>query len=128
MGARSPMIWDEGQAERLLAGSPVVQLIQERSKVGPLFAHGSLWAFHSYVLVPRLGVGRAFASGSQPGWVIMRLLGRSFVSCLDNQWERGRERVVTCLYRSCSDNCRCRHVPACAKHLSDAAVAMRFIL
>ena len=33
MGARSPMIWDEGQAERLLAGSPVVQLIQERSKV-----------------------------------------------------------------------------------------------
>ncbi|KAK9834599.1 hypothetical protein WJX74_005523 [Apatococcus lobatus] len=32
MGARSPLIWDEGQAERLLAGSPVLQLIQERAK------------------------------------------------------------------------------------------------
>ena len=35
MGACSPLIWDEGQAERLLAGSPVLQLIKERAKVWP---------------------------------------------------------------------------------------------
>ena len=32
-GAKSPLLWDPGQAEHLLAGSPVVQEIQARLAV-----------------------------------------------------------------------------------------------
>ena len=33
MGAKSPLLWDEGQVERLLAGSPVVNMVRDRLKV-----------------------------------------------------------------------------------------------
>lgn len=33
MGAKSPLLWDEGQVETLLAGSPVVQMVKNRLKV-----------------------------------------------------------------------------------------------
>lgn len=33
MGAKSPLLWDEGQAEALLEGSPVVNMIKERLQV-----------------------------------------------------------------------------------------------
>jgi hypothetical protein len=33
-GAKSPLLWDEGQAAELLAGSPVVAEIEARLEVG----------------------------------------------------------------------------------------------
>ena len=34
MGAKSPLLWDKGQVESLLVGSPVVNMVKERLKVG----------------------------------------------------------------------------------------------
>ena len=34
MGAKSPLLWDEGQVDEYLAGSPLVAEIKERLKVG----------------------------------------------------------------------------------------------
>lgn len=34
MGAKSPLLWDEGQVETLLAGSPVVDMVKTRLQVG----------------------------------------------------------------------------------------------
>lgn len=33
MGAKSPLLWDEGQVDEYLAGSPLVAEIKERLKV-----------------------------------------------------------------------------------------------
>ena len=33
MGAKSPLLWDKGQVDALLAGSPVVNMVKERLKV-----------------------------------------------------------------------------------------------
>lgn len=33
MGAKSPLLWDKGQVDNLLAGSPVVNMVKERLKV-----------------------------------------------------------------------------------------------
>ena len=33
MGAKSPLLWDKGQVDSLLAGSPVVNMVKERLKV-----------------------------------------------------------------------------------------------
>ena len=33
MGAKSPLLWEEGQVESLLAGSPVVNMVKDRLKV-----------------------------------------------------------------------------------------------
>ena len=38
MGAKSPLLWDKGQVENLLAGSPVVNMVKDRLKV--ISAHG----------------------------------------------------------------------------------------
>ena len=35
MGAKSPLLWDKGQVDSLLAGSPVVSMVKERLKVRP---------------------------------------------------------------------------------------------
>ena len=35
MGAKSPLLWDKGQVDSLLAGSPVVNMVKERLKVLP---------------------------------------------------------------------------------------------
>jgi hypothetical protein len=34
MGAKSPLLWEDGQVEEYLAGSPLVAEIKERLKVG----------------------------------------------------------------------------------------------
>ena len=33
MGAKSPLLWDKGQVDHLLAGSPVVNMVKDRLKV-----------------------------------------------------------------------------------------------
>jgi hypothetical protein len=41
MGAKSPLLWDDGQVEEYLAGSPLVGEIRERLKVS--VAGSSCW-------------------------------------------------------------------------------------
>ena len=36
LGAKSPLLWDEGQVEEYLAGSPVIKDVATRLKVTPL--------------------------------------------------------------------------------------------
>ena len=40
MGAKSPLLWDKGQVDSLLAGSPVVNMVKERLKVLPFLPCG----------------------------------------------------------------------------------------
>lgn len=45
MGAKSPLLWDKGQVDSLLAGSPVVNMVKERLKVLPIILRFSFPPF-----------------------------------------------------------------------------------
>ena len=54
MGAKSPLLWDKGQVDSLLAGSPVVNMVKERLKVLPFlpFCFAALSALCPCCLFP----------------------------------------------------------------------------
>lgn len=56
MGAKSPLLWDKGQVDSLLAGSPVVNMVKERLKVLPFLpcCLSALWLSCLSALLPLL--------------------------------------------------------------------------
>ena len=85
MGAKSPLLWDEGQVETLLAGSPVVDMVKKRLQVGlhscchTCMFQGLTLASHHCTLKMvgtggREGVGGGGAGVAGGGWQSMALL------------------------------------------------------
>lgn len=70
MGAKSPLLWEEGQVESLLAGSPVVNMVKDRLKVR--YCDVSLVLVHSCTATALMSQpqgtdsSRAKAPGQQP--------------------------------------------------------------